>query len=92
VGPILAVLYLGAFSTGLGYVLLFGLIRDIGAMRASSVNYLLPIVAVILGAVVLGEPLRWTMIAGGLMVLAGVALTRERLQAGSLLEGDDDPR
>jgi drug/metabolite transporter (DMT)-like permease len=42
------------------------------------VTYLLPIVAVILGAIVLGEPVTWNLCAGTAIVLAGVAASDQR--------------
>jgi drug/metabolite transporter (DMT)-like permease len=51
--PILAVL--GAFGTGIAYVLNYQIITDDGPTAASIVVYLLPVVAVILGMSVLGE-------------------------------------
>lgn len=47
-----------------------------GATTASTVIYLLPIVAVALGATVLDEPIMAGMIAGTIVVLIGVALAR----------------
>jgi drug/metabolite transporter (DMT)-like permease len=43
---------------------------------ASTVTYLQPVVAVILGALVLAEPITLQLAAGVAIVLAGVALTR----------------
>ena len=56
----------------------YRLIHDEGATTASTVTYLLPIVAVTLGAVVLGEPITWNLFAGTIIVLAGVALSQRR--------------
>ena len=70
-----AVTILGTLGTGAAYVLNYRLITDEGT-TASVVTYLLPVVAVILGATVLAEPLTAQVIAGVIVVLAGVALTR----------------
>jgi drug/metabolite transporter (DMT)-like permease len=67
---------LGIVGTGLAYVLNYRIIADDGAVLASTVTYLLPVVAVVLGAVVLGEALTLRMGAGVAVVLLGVALTR----------------
>ncbi|GAA1267604.1 DMT family transporter [Sphaerisporangium rubeum] len=72
---LLALTTLGTLGTGAAYVLNYRLITDEGT-TASTVNYLLPVVAVILGAVVLSEPLTTPVTAGMLVVLIGVALTR----------------
>jgi drug/metabolite transporter (DMT)-like permease len=42
------------------------------------VTYLLPVVAIVLGVLVLGETITATVLAGIALVLAGVALTRRR--------------
>ncbi|MQA12440.1 MAG: EamA family transporter [Pseudonocardiaceae bacterium] len=76
VGPLLAVVVLGVFSTGFAFVLNYRLIADEGVVVASTVGYLLPVVSVLLGTVFLGESLNPRVIAGMIVVLAGVALTR----------------
>ncbi len=72
---VVAVGILGALGTGLAYVLNYRLVLDLGP-TASIVTYLLPVVAVLLGAIVLGEPLSFQIIAGMAVVLLGVALVR----------------
>lgn len=80
--PVVAsVLALGVLGTGVAYILNYRLIQDEGATTASTVTYLLPIVAVVLGAIVLGEPITWNLFAGTAMVLAGVALSDKRFVA-----------
>ena len=69
-----AVLALGIASTGFGYVLNFRLIRDEGPTAASVVSYLIPIVAAVLGVFALHEPATLGLIAGGAVILVGVAL------------------
>jgi drug/metabolite transporter (DMT)-like permease len=75
----LSVLALGAAGTGLAYVIYYGLIRDVGATSASTVTYLVPLVAVSLGALALGESLRWNDFAGAVVVLVGILLADGRL-------------
>lgn len=72
-----AVATLGILGTGGAYVLNYRIIADEGPTAASAVTYLLPIVAVILGALVLGEPLPEGLILGVITVLFGVALVHE---------------
>jgi drug/metabolite transporter (DMT)-like permease len=76
-----SVLVLGVLSTGAAYVLNYRLIQDEGATAASMANYLTPIVAVGLGAAVLGEPLTWNLFAGAGLVLLGVAIAEGQLSA-----------
>ena len=67
---------LGVIGTGIAYVINYRIITDDGPVLASTVTYLLPVVAVILGALVLDEPITMQLAAGVAIVLAGVALTR----------------
>ena len=71
-----SLLILGGACTGAAYVLLYRLITDEGATAASTVTYLLPVVAVALGWLVLREPVTTTMAIGTVLVLAGVALAQ----------------
>lgn len=74
----IAVTILGVFGTGLAFALNYRLIADEGATNASTVGYLLPVVSVLLGALFLHETLTPHVIAGMVVVLGGVALTRVR--------------
>jgi drug/metabolite transporter (DMT)-like permease len=74
-----SILALGALGTGIAYLLNYRLIADEGATAASTVTYLLPIVAVLLGILALGEPLTWNVVVGTALILAGVALAEGRI-------------
>jgi len=71
-----SVLALGALGTGIAFVFMFRSIRLAGASTASMVTYIIPLVATVVGVVVLGERLEWYQPAGGLIVLAGVAVSQ----------------
>ena len=71
-----AVLALGALGTGVAMIVYNGLIRDLGATGTSLVTFIPPVVAVALGALVLGEPVTWNLFAGAAVVIAGVRLAR----------------
>ncbi|MDQ6648690.1 MAG: DMT family transporter [Actinomycetota bacterium] len=77
---VLSVLALGAVGTGLAYLLYYGLIAELGATTASTVTYYIPIVAVTLGVVVLGEEVRWNDFVGAAIVVLGVAVAEGRLR------------
>ncbi len=49
-----------------------------GATGASTVTYLLPVVAIVLGVLALGETITLSVLAGTALVLAGIALTCRR--------------
>jgi drug/metabolite transporter (DMT)-like permease len=69
-----AVLALGLFATALPIWIFMRLITRAGPTRAAMTGYLVPLTAVVLGVAVLGEPLTLRQIAGGALVLLGVAI------------------
>jgi drug/metabolite transporter (DMT)-like permease len=78
--PLLSLLFLGTLGTGVAYAINFRLIQDEGATNASTVTYLLPVVAVVLGALFLAEEITVNVLAGTLVVFVGIALTQQRLR------------
>lgn len=80
-----AVIWLGLISTGLAFCLRFYLIRNVGAGYASFVGYLIPLFSVLLGALILHEPVGPTKIVATLLILLGLGLT-QKAQAPSLLQ------
>ena len=69
-----AVAILGIAGTGLAYLLYYRLVRDVGPTSASFVTFLIPIFGVVLGALILDEHLGWNTLAGGVLIVAGIAL------------------
>jgi len=67
---------LGVVCTGAAYVVYYRLIHRIGAPRAATVTYLIPLFGVLWGWMVLGEPLTPTMAVSGALILGGVALSQ----------------
>jgi drug/metabolite transporter (DMT)-like permease len=67
--------FLGIASSGLGMLMYFRLLRRIGPVRAMSVTFLSPLVAMVSGALYLGEALTLQMVAGCAVVLLGTALS-----------------
>ena len=82
--PLLGMLGLGALGSGLAFVMNFQVIREIGSAAASTVTYLIPLFAVLVGLAFLGETVSWNEPLGGLVVLIGVAFSqgRARVLAG----------
>ena len=68
-----SIVALGVLGTGAGIIAYLWLIETIGSVRASLVTYILPVVAVILGWAVLDEHVGLNTIAGGALIVAGVA-------------------
>lgn len=70
-GAITAVVFVGIFSTAIAMSLFFVLIRRVGAGRTSLVPLFMPVVAVGLGALALGERLAIEALAGLALILTG---------------------
>lgn len=78
--PVVAgILLLGIFGTGLCFVWNNHLIASWGPSRAAMTTYLTPVVGVLLGAGVLGEPLTWNLPAGLALVLVSIVLGRRHV-------------
>lgn len=71
---ILSLVYLTVIATVLGFFLWFYLIKNEDTTTVSSSTLTIPIVAFIIGAIVLGEPVNPLQIVGIIMVLTGVYL------------------
>lgn len=77
-----AVIALGSLGTALGFVCFTTLAGRVGSTRASVTIYLLPAVAIALGAMVRDEPIHAAALLGTALVLAGAYLTSRREAAG----------
>ncbi len=69
-----ALLYVGVFMTAIAYPIYFTLIEEIGAVRASFVQYVVPIVASIAGWLILAEQLPREAFVGFLVIFLGFLL------------------
>src|SRR5208337_5423847 len=70
----LAVVYLGAAPAALAYVTWAVVLSLLPASRASSILFVVPVVAFLVGWVWLGEAPTLTDLAGGILAMGGVAL------------------
>ncbi|MDB2458409.1 DMT family transporter [Planktomarina temperata] len=74
---------LGFLGTGLAYVLYYYVISKLGAVRASALTYVPPVVALFLGALFLGEVIVvWDYVAT-VLIFAGVILVNKRPKSQS---------
>jgi len=71
----ICILFLGVLATGLAYFWYYEAILVIGASRAGIFINTVPVFAVIMGFLILGEPMHTSLLTGGLMVITGVYLT-----------------
>jgi len=76
-----SILLLGVLGTGVAYVLNYRIIADIGATKASLVTYVIPVVAVVVGILVLDEPFEARLLVGGALTVAGIAAVNHKPRA-----------
>ena len=79
IGPVLAIIALGVFGSGFAYIWNFTIMRAAGSAIASSVTYVTPVVAVVVGLIFLQEKLHWYEPVGALVVLLGAAIAQGRI-------------
>lgn len=80
IGPVLAMLALGVFGSGFAYIWNFKIMSAAGSAIASSVTFVTPVVAVLVGIIFLGESITWNEPVGGLVVLFGAATAQGRIK------------
>jgi drug/metabolite transporter (DMT)-like permease len=89
---IASVVTLGVVCTAAAFMLLFALVTEVGPVRATTITYLNPAVAVIAGALVLGEPVTVWTVVGFVLVVTGSYLVnrggRPRPASGAELVGE----
>jgi drug/metabolite transporter (DMT)-like permease len=68
-----SVLLLGAVGTGLAFRMNYRIVAELGPTKASLVTYIVPVVAVVLGILVLDEPFLWRIPLGGVLTVLGIA-------------------
>ena len=73
-----AVIALGVLATSVGWVLYYFVMNTLGAVRAAGVTLLVPVTAVFWGVVLLRESLSVPVVAGMLVILAGIVLSNLR--------------
>lgn len=71
---ILSIAYLVVFGTATTFLLYFWLLSHLPARKLALITYGTPVVAVLVGTLVLHEPLTPRMVAGTIVVIGGVAL------------------
>jgi len=74
-GPFVSsVLYSAFVGTGLAWLLFFGLVRAGEASRVASFIFVVPLAAVVIGAVLLDETLGLPLLAGAALIVSGIYL------------------
>ena len=69
--------YLAVFGTVVGFVWYYDGVRVIGAVRAGLFINLVPVSGVALGFLILNEPISFSLVVGGVLVITGVYMTNK---------------
>ena len=72
-GLLLAVLS-GMFASGLGYALWYKVLPELGLQNAAQVQLAVPVIAMAMGIIVLGESISLTMIFASICILLGIVI------------------
>jgi drug/metabolite transporter (DMT)-like permease len=75
---ILSVIALGILCSAIAFVALFALIKEVGPTRTTVITYINPAVAIILGVIVLSEPITTGIMIGFPLVLIGSVMATRR--------------
>ena len=82
-----AVVFLGVVCTALAFLLFFALINEVGPIRATIITYFNPVVALVLGVVLLSEPFTAGLALGFALIAAGSFFATRRARGMSRADG-----
>jgi drug/metabolite transporter (DMT)-like permease len=71
-----ALLYTGLLAAGISNVIVMNGVKVVGPTRTAALQFLVPGLAVVFAAIFLSEPIRFGQVIGGVVIVAGVLLTR----------------
>jgi drug/metabolite transporter (DMT)-like permease len=69
---LVAMFYLALVGTVLAFLLYYWLVHNMEVTKSMMIALVTPVVAVVLGMMVLREELNWRTLAGGAMIMAGI--------------------
>jgi len=72
------VIGLGLLGTGLAYIIYYYIVEQLGAVTASSVTFIPPVVALLIGALLVGEPIGLSDYLATLCIFLGVIILKYR--------------
>jgi len=67
---------LGLLGTGLAYIIYYFIVKNLGAVAASSVTYIPPVVALMIGSLIVGEPIEVLDFGATFLIFTGVFLLK----------------
>jgi drug/metabolite transporter (DMT)-like permease len=82
-----SIIVLAVVCSAIAFLLMFALIAEVGPMRTTTITYLNPAVAIVAGAVVLGEQITVWTVVGFVLVLGGSFLVTRRRAVPDTMAG-----
>jgi drug/metabolite transporter (DMT)-like permease len=89
---LLALLYLAVVGSVIAFLLYYWLVLNMDVTKSMLIALVTPVVAVLLGMLVLDEQIGWRTLAGGAMIMAGIAFIVVRNPQRKNSEGLVSPR
>jgi drug/metabolite transporter (DMT)-like permease len=89
---VISLMYLVVVGSVIAFALYYWLVRHMDVTKTMLIALVTPVVAVILGMIVLHEKLNWRLLAGGACIISGLALIvlRKRHKSVSIPEGEPE--
>jgi drug/metabolite transporter (DMT)-like permease len=81
--------WLGLLGSFVASILWYSLMDDIGPSRVSMTSYLLPLIALALGAALLHEKVDWRLLVGGLLIIIGIIVVNRKKRKRKLPSNAD---
>jgi drug/metabolite transporter (DMT)-like permease len=88
---VVSLLYLVVVGSVLAFALFYWLMRHMDVTHTMLIALVTPVVAVVLGMIVLHEKLNWRLFAGGACIIAGLALIVLRKRRRPLSVSEEEP-
>jgi drug/metabolite transporter (DMT)-like permease len=87
-----AIIVLAVVCSALAFLLMVGLIAEIGPVKATTITYVNPAVAILAGVIVLGERVTvWTIVGFGLVLAGSWLVTRRRQETVAIPAPEEAP-
>jgi drug/metabolite transporter (DMT)-like permease len=87
---VISLLYLVVVGSVVAFALYYWLVRNMDVTNTMLIALVTPVVAVILGMIVLHEKLNWRLLAGGACIISGIGLIVLRKRRVSILEEEPE--
>jgi drug/metabolite transporter (DMT)-like permease len=71
---VVSVLYLAVVGSAVAFMMFYWLVRNMDVTKTMLISLVTPLMAVLLGMVILNEQLSWRIVIGGAAILAGIGV------------------